>query len=352
MSEDVRVERHGRLGLILLDRPKALNALNLAMAERLDAVLADWAVDESVEAVAIRGLGGRAFCSGGDVRAIGVLPDPAERAALGDRFFRAEYTVNHRIHTFPKPYVALIDGIAMGGGMGLSIHGSHRIVTENSLLAMPETALGLFPDVGASWYLTQCPGRMGRYVGLTGLRLDAADALALGLATHFVPAAVLDALTADLAAADRLGRGEIDRILARHQGQASASALPARQADIDRVFGADSLEAIMAGLAVEPVDWAAEALVAMHRASPTSLAVTFRRLMEAPGQGIAEILRRDYRLARHLVAGPDFAEGVRAILIDKDQAPRWQPAALAELDPGAIDGLLAPLADPAEELTF
>jgi enoyl-CoA hydratase len=350
MSDEVLVETHGRLGLILLDRPKALNALNLAMAEKLDRILADWAGDDRIAAVAIRGLGGRAFCAGGDVRAIGALPDGDQREAVAGRFFRAEYTVNHRIHTFPKPYVALIDGIAMGGGMGLSIHGSHRIVTETSLLAMPETVLGLFPDVGATWYLNRCPGQMGLYLALTGLRLSAADALALGLATHFVPAAMLDALIADLAAADRLAAGDIDRILARHTGTAGDSALPARQAAVDRIFSGAAVDAIMPGLESEPQDWAAEALAVLCRASPTSLAVTFRRLREGRGQSIADIFRVEYRLARRIAAGHDFAEGVRAILIDKDQTPRWQPGRLADLDPEALDRLAAPLTDPAEEL--
>lgn len=340
----------GRLGILVLDRPKALNALSLGMVETLETVLDDWAADRAVEAVLIRSSSERAFCSGGDVRAIGILPDPAAREALGRRFFATEYRVNHRINTMKKPFIALLSGVAMGGGLGLSVHGSHRVASETLRMAMPETVLGLFPDVGGAWFLNRCPGAIGRYLALTGQHIGTADALSAGLATHHVPAARFEALTAALVGAPRLDHATVDAIIAAHAADAGAGSLAARQAEIDRLFSGADLGAVVAAIdhAAPSADWIAEARAVLHHASPTSLRATWRRMLDAPGQDIARVLKDDYRMAVRIVAGPDFPEGVRAIFVDKDRNPRWRPATLDAVAAADIDALLAPL--PGGEL--
>lgn len=314
----------GRLGIITLNRPKALNALSLGMVHALETQLDDWAQNPAVEAVLIKSSSDRAFCSGGDVRAIGVLPDPAARQALGRDFFGTEYRVNHCINMFPKPFIALMSGVAMGGGLGLSVHGSHRVASETLRLAMPETVLGLFPDVGGAWFLNRCPGAIGRYLALTGQHIGTADALAAGLVTHHVPAAEFDALTNDLIAAQRLDAAKVDEIIGRHAASAGPSTLSARAATIDRLFGSDDIEAVMTAVdrAASEAEWIAEAKTALHHASPTSLRATWRRMIDAPRQSIEEILVDDYRMALCIVSGRDFPEGVRAIFVDKDGGDR------------------------------
>lgn len=349
-AEEVLTTVEGRLGVITLNRPKALNALNLAMVEQLDAILATWEADPAIDAVLVRSASERAFCAGGDVRSIGILPDPAERMALGRAFFGTEYRVNSRINAFPKPYVALINGVAMGGGLGLSIHGSHRVVSENLRMAMPETVLGLFPDVGGTWFLSRCPGMIGRYLALIGPQIGAADALTAGLATHHVPYAAFDALAADLAAADRPDHGAVDAIIAAHAIPAEGGALAGRRADIDRLFSGENLETVAAaiGAAASQADWIAEAQAVLSRASPTSLHATWRRMVEGKDQPIERVLSDDFRMGVRMVGGHDFAEGVRAILVDKDQSPHWNPPALAAVADADIDALLAPFDGGAE----
>jgi enoyl-CoA hydratase len=347
---DVQIETRGRLGLITLNRPKALNALSLGMIEVIEAALARWAGDERVGAVLIRGAGDKAFCAGGDVRAIATRGTP-EIEALKRRFFAAEYRLNYHIHTYAKPFLALIDGITLGGGCGLSLHGSHIIATERSALAMPETVLGLFPDVGATWFLNRLQGEMGVYLGLSGVRLKANDLLALGLATHFVPSAAAPALIDDLAASP-LDAASIAALLARHAGDPGPAAVALRRSEVDRLFAGESVEAIAAALAGSGRDWAAEALRTIERASPTSLKITLRQLRGGRGLDLAQMLRIEYRLAVRCTAGHDFPEGVRAILVDKDNAPRWRPDRLDALDAAAVTAYFAPFADPREELEF
>ena len=344
-ASEVETEVQGRLGIITLNRPKALNALNLAMVEQLDTVLAAWAVDPAVDAVLIRSASERAFCAGGDVRSIGILPDPSERMSLGRAFFGTEYRVNWRINTFPKPFIALIGGIAMGGGLGISVHGSHRIVSETLRLAMPETLLGLFPDIGATWFLTRCPGAVGRYLALTGVSIGAADALAAGLATQHVPSSEFAALIAELSSASKLDRALVDAMVARYAAPAEGGLIPERAVEIDRLFGGDDLETVLAqvGSASSTAAWIGEADAALRRASPTSLRVTWRRMVEGRDRSIEQILEDDFRAAVRMVGSHDFAEGVRAILVDKDGAPRWSPTLLAKVTEADAAALLAPL---------
>jgi enoyl-CoA hydratase len=352
LDREVESAVEGRLGIITLHRPKALNALNLAMVEQLDAILSAWERDPDVEAVLIRSAVERAFCAGGDVRSIGILPDADEREALARAFFGTEYRVNHRINRFPKPFIALINGIAMGGGLGLSIHGSHRIVSETVRMAMPETVLGLFPDVGGTWFLHRCPGAVGRYLALIGPQVGAADALAAGLATHHVPMASFAALTADLTAAPTIDEAVVEAVIARHAATPEGGTLAARLDTIDRLFGADDLETLVETVraATTEADWIADAAAVLDRASPTSLKATWRRMTEGAGQSIERVLRDDFRMAVRIVRGHDFVEGVRAILVDKDHAPRWDPAHIADVDDARIDALLAPLDDEDDRL--
>jgi enoyl-CoA hydratase len=352
VHDEILVETRGRLGIVTLNRPKALNALSLGMIRALDRALDHFAADPAIDAVAIRGAGEKAFCAGGDVRALVLTPAGPEKEQLARDFFAEEYRVNHKIHTYAKPFVALIDGVTMGGGVGLSVHGSHRVATERTLFAMPETALGLFPDVGATWFLNRCPGEMGIYLGLAGVRLKAADALALGLATHYVTTDRLEVLVAALAAQARLDHATVDRLLAAASADAGPNVVAGRQAGVDRAFAGESVEAIVRALEAEPAEWAQEALHTLRRASPTSLKTTLRQLRAGRGLDIKEMFRIEYRLAVRSVDGNDFPEGVRAILVDKDNKPNWRPSRLEAVDDAAIDRLFAPFDAPGAELSF
>jgi enoyl-CoA hydratase len=344
---DVVAEVRGGLGLITLNRPKALNALSLEMIRAIEAALAAWAADDLVRAVLIRGAGGKAFCAGGDVRAVAA----SHAVDLGRRFFAEEYRLNFHIHTYRKPFLALIDGITMGGGCGLSLHAAYVIATERTMLAMPETVLGLFPDVGATWFLNRLPGEMGVYLGLSGVRLRADDLAALNLATHVVPSAAAPSLIDALATA-ALDAPAIDAVLARYSEAPGVSAVAARRGEVDRLFAGATIEDIAKALSGAETEWAKEALTVLRRASPTSLKITLRQLRTGRGLGLDEALRIEYRLALRCTIGHDFAEGVRAILVDKDNAPRWQPDRLDALDEISIDAYFAPFPEPSDELVL
>jgi enoyl-CoA hydratase len=329
-NDDILFDIRGRLGLVTLNRPQALNAFTLDMYRRLDPVLRAWDTDPAIGAVAIQGAGDRAFCAGGDIRAIyeagqGTGPDPG----LTRDFFREEYRLIRRVHRYAKPYIALIDGITMGGGAGVALNGRYRVATERTVFAMPENGIGLFPDVGATRFLNACPGRLGRYLGLTGARLGAADALYCGLATHFVPFAQLDGMLAALARGDDFTGFSVDP---------GSPPLKARQAEIDRLFAADTVEAILAGL-----DEATQKSVL--RGSPTSLKIFLRQMDVGRDYDLDAALGLEYRIGQHVMAGHDFYEGVRALIIDRDQNPRWRPAMLAEVDAATVDAYFASLGD-------
>ncbi len=352
-SDEILLDREGGLGVITLNRPKALNALTLGMYRVFDPQLVRWGEDPGIQALLVRGAGERAFCAGGDVRAI---YDAREAKGEGDYksdFFREEYCLIRRVHRFPKPYVALVDGIAMGGGCGVSINGSHRVATERTVFAMPEVHIGLFPDVAASRFLNLCPGRVGLYLALTGLRVRAADALYCGFATHYVPQARVGDLTAALATLDwrpERARDQVDGVLARFAADPGPARLPSLQPAIDRCFGAASVEAIVAALEGEPGGWAQEALAAMARASPLSLKITFRQLQLGRGMSVEQALALEYRMTQHVMAGHDFFEGIRAALVDKDQRPRWQHATLADVTTAEVESHFATLGE--RELRF
>jgi enoyl-CoA hydratase len=319
------------VGRLLLDRPAALNALDLSMVRELSAALLRWRDDPAVGAVVVASSSPKAFCAGGDIRAV------REAVLAGDRgsaraFFTEEYRLNRLIAEYPKPYVALLDGFAMGGGLGVSVHGTARVATERASLAMPETRIGFFPDVGASHFLPRLPGGTGMFLGLTGARITAGAAVECGLATHFVPSSELPALERDLA---RDGGRDVAGVLASHARPAPASELAPHRERIDHCFGAPALEEVLARLEADGGEWAQEVLADLRRASPTSLAVTFGLLRRGARSTLAECLERELRLSGAMSADPDFAEGVRAVLVDKDQAPAWTPA-----DPGRTAGIL------------
>ncbi|HWI25872.1 MAG TPA: enoyl-CoA hydratase/isomerase family protein [Stellaceae bacterium] len=353
VTDEILLDHRSGLGIITLNRPKALNTLSLEMYRIFDPQLVAWGAEPKVEALLVRGAGDRAFCAGGDVRAI---YDARRQQGAGDYkadFFREEYCLIQRVHRFPKPYIALVDGITMGGGCGISINGSHRIATERTVFAMPEVHIGLFPDVGASRFLNLCPGRIGRYLALTGARVRAADALYCGFATHYVPHERLEELTDALAALDwRQGErlSQVEATIARFAGDPGPASLPTLRGEIDRCFGGASVEAIADALAAEPADWARQALAQMERASPLSLKITFHQLELGHGMSIEEALALEYRMTQHVMQGHDFFEGIRALLVDKDNAPRWQHRSLAEVGEAEVAGYFASLGE--RELRF
>ncbi len=342
-TDELLVERRGALGLLTLNRPQALNALTLGMSERMAAQLRAWAEDPAVHAVVIRGAGDRAFCAGGDVRAL--FDARGKDPTYPPRFYSTEYRLNRLIKRYPKPYVALIDGIVMGGGVGVSIHGSHRIATERALFAMPETGIGLFPDVGGTFFLPRCPGELGTYLGLAGARIKAADMLYGGLATAHLPRERIPAFI------ERLAKGEppADAIAAL-EADPGAAPLAAHRATIDRCFKGDRVEAILAALEADGSEFARAAAAELARKSPTSLKVTLRQLREGAKLAFEDCMRLEYRLVLHFMAGGEFFEGVRAVVLEKTGKPDWQPAHLAHVTDAMVASYFAPL--PEGDLTF
>ena len=345
---EILLGRRGALAILTINRPKALNALTLDNYRRIDPALRAWAADPDVGAVVVTGAGDRAFCAGGDVRAVyeagrGVAGDPDFPAV----FFREEYELIRRIHHFPKPYIAIIDGITMGGGAGMSVNGAYRIATERTLFAMPETGIGLFPDVGATRFLNLCPGHVGRYLGLTGARLDAAGALYCGFATHFVESNRIEPVLQEFAVR-RQGAGDfVEACLGRFAIEPPGGTLARLRPAIDRCFAGHTVEAIIEALAAEAAEggefagWAQETREGLLSKSPTSLKITLRQLTVGRGCDLEAALALEYRLTQHVMAAHDFYEGVRAMLIDRDRKPRWRPATLAEIGDAEIDAYFA-----------
>lgn len=338
------------VGHIVLNRPNVLNALAPAQFVELNRKLAAWERDDAIRLVVIEGAGDRAFSAGGDIRAAWdarVRGDDDFTRAI----FREEYRMDRRIHHYTKPYVALMDGIVMGGGAGASVNGRFRIATERTLFAMPETAIGFFPDVGATHFLSRCPGRLGLYLGMTAARLGPADALWAGIATHYVPAAELGALKQALAGA----AGATDPLAATHDVLVKAhrdpgpSPLAACAPAVERCFAAASPAEIIASLRKEEGEWAIQALAALAAHSPTAITASFRQLVAGKTLCFDDAIRQEFRLACSFVAGDEFYEGIRALVVDKDRKPRWNPDSLAEVTTAAIDRLFA---GTGEELGF
>ncbi|PTQ09439.1 enoyl-CoA hydratase [Sphingomonas oleivorans] len=338
MGEDVLTCIEGRVGRIRLNRPKAIHALTFAMCEAMIAALLSWRDDPAVDLVLIDHAAGRGFCAGGDV--VALAKSGAVDGADARAFFHSEYRLNHLLFTYGKPTVAMMDGITMGGGVGISQPCRHRIATERTVFAMPETSIGLFPDVGGGRYLSRLPGRIGHYVALTGARLDGANCFALGLATGFVPSEGIAALKARIieepSAAARI-------IAAAKTTPPPAKILELRE-DIDRLFVSDRYEHVLAALEADGGEWAAEQREILTAKSPQACKVALRELAESRKlHDFADEMRMEYRIAARVVQRPDFAEGVRALLIDKDNGPRWDPPTPDAVSDTLIDGIFAPL---------
>ena len=343
---EVLFERRGRAGLITLNRPHALNALTLGMIRAMHAQLADWTDDAGVERVVIRGAGDRAFCAGGDIRLLrelGLNRDP-EAIAL----FRGEYRLNTLIKRFPKPYVALIDGTVMGGGVGVSIHGSHRVCAEHISFAMPETGIGLFPDVGATYFLPRLPGRLGTYLALTGARLGQSDALWSGVATHAVSRARFDHLMESLAS-----HADVDLAIDEHAVASDPAQITELMPAIDRCFAFPTVEAIIAALQSETGalgPWASRTADVLRSRSPLSLKIALRQMQEGRDASFEECMRIEFRIVNRVLQGKDFYEGVRAVILDKDHRPQWQHASPEAVTDEEVDRYFAPLGSNELEL--
>lgn len=335
-GDDLIVRVEGRVGRVTLNRPKSLNALTYEMASELEAALRRWATDASVAMVMVDAAGDRAFCAGGDIQDLYAC-GRAGGFDYGRRFWADEYRLNAFIAKYPKPYVAVMDGIVMGGGVGISAHGSHRVVTERTVLAMPECSIGLIPDVGASWRLAHAPGHVGDYIGLTGVRLGPGDAIYAGFADQFVRAARLEELKKALA-----GTGD-PAAIADFAEIPPEGALAGHRREIDAAFGRGDVLAVIAALDAEGSEWAGKTLAAIRRGSPLSVACAFeiiRRAREAAG--IEDALAMEYRFASRCMERGDFLEGIRAAVIDKDRKPVWSHARLEDVTGEEVVSMLAP----------
>ena len=336
-SQDIIFSKIGNIGHIRLNRPKALNALSMDMCKALRNQLKQWQVDDQVKAVIIRGAGDRAFCAGGDIRQLYHNGKPKMKASA--EFFHHEYQMNATIFHFDKPYISLLDGITMGGGAGVSMHGSHRVATERLLFAMPETGIGFFPDVGAGFFLTRCPGKVGYYLGLTGDRINAADALQSGLATHVVSserqADLVQALTEADLSTDAFTR--VSQIIDTFVAETDPPQLSNHQRQIADCFAGDSMEDILLRLEEDNSEWSLSVIKTLQSKSPTSLKVTFEQLNRARRMEFDDIMKMEFNIACQFLHTPDFFEGVRAAVIDKDQSPQWRPDRLDKVDKKILD---------------
>lgn len=333
----VLLRRQGRAAHLVLNRPRALNALTHDMVRRIDRALTDWEHDPDVETVVITGAGERGLCAGGDIRAVHDDARDGDGAASA-AFWHDEYRLNARISRYPKPYVAVMDGIVMGGGVGVSAHGSVRIVTGRSRVAMPETGIGFVPDVGGTYLLTRTPGELGTHLALTGTQIGAGDALLCGLADHHLPADALPAFLDDLAVLP------VAEAAARHARPAPPAELPERREWIDSCYAAETVEEIADRLLAHGDPAAKEAAQTLLTRSPTALKVTLASLRRARALGTLEqVLDQEYRVSLAALDSRDLVEGVRAQIIDKDRRPRWSPATLAEVTDADVERFFAPL---------
>ena len=345
MTDELIVRREGVAGFLSLNRPKAIHALTADMDHAMTAALLAWREDAAVQAVIIDHAEGRGFCSGGDIN---LLRNSAltDGGVTGLRFFYEEYQLNHLLFTYDKPVVAFIDGITMGGGVGISQPARFRVATANTRFAMPETGIGLFPDVGGGWFLAHLPGRLGRYLALTGARIDGADTLWAGLATHYLPVESLGEAKARIA-----GGEDVATVLAALAVEPPVAKLTAHAGDIERLFASDRLEEALAALDGEGSEWATATAATIRTKSPQTCKVALRQLAEAEHlPDFAANMVMEYRIASRVLLRPDFAEGVRAVIVDKDNNPKWDPATPEGVTDALIDAIFAPL-PPEQEWT-
>ncbi len=338
-TTDVVCTKQGHAGIIHLNRPKALNALTHEMVQVISPALDAWEHDPEVTRIVIDAEGEKAFCAGGDIRKVTEQGKSGQKAEAV-RFWADEYRLNTKIKTYPKPFIALVDGIVMGGGVGLSLHGHYRIAGDRYLFAMPEVSIGLFPDVGGTYALPRLEGEAGLWLAMTGSRLKRDDAMALGLATHAVASSNMLRLKEDLIAGK-----EVEPTLEHYKTALGPSRFPDLLDVINPLFSAISLNNLLSRLdhAAPQSDFAAECLAIIRKASPTSLAITFKQMRLGRELSFREAMMLEYRIVSRILDGHDFYEGVRAVIIDKDQSPRWNPDRIENLDQNVIDGYFKPL---------
>jgi enoyl-CoA hydratase len=344
MTDDILLKVEGHAGFISLNRPSALHALTLPMVHAMTQALLAWRDDPAVKCVVIDHADGRGFCAGGD---IAFLRNSAmnDGGVSGLKFFHDEYQLNHLLINYPKPVVAFMDGICMGGGVGISQPARFRVATENTKFAMPETGIGLFPDVGGGWYLSRLEGRVGQFLALTGARIAGAGCLALGLATHYLTSDVLAEAKSRIATEDV---ERIDGILGTLSVTPPDSKIVETIVQINRHFASDRLEDILASLEGDESDWAMKELATLRSKSPQTCKVALRQLAESLKlTDFADNMAMEYRIASRVLVRPDFAEGVRAVIVDKDNSPKWDPATAEGVTDALIDAIFAPL--PAQE---
>ena len=342
MSEELLIRREGIAGVISLNRPKAIHALTLGMCQAMTATLAEWADDPDIKVVMIDHAEGRGFCSGGDINLL-------RRSALEDggtagrEFFFDEYRLNHQLFTYEKPVVSFMDGITMGGGVGISQPAKYRVATENTRFAMPETGIGLFPDVGGGWYLSRLDGRVGQFLALTGARLDGSECLWAALASHYLPSETLPEAKQRIAAGHEIGG-----VLAALAVTPPEPRIAAHGVAIRKHFASDELESVLASLEADDGEWAVRELATLRTKSPQACKVALRQLAESARlETFAQNMAMEYRIGSRVLTLPDFAEGVRAVIVDKDNAPQWNPDTPEHVTDEMLDAIFAPL--PAEE---
>ncbi|CAN9497969.1 unnamed protein product [Ophioblennius macclurei] len=348
VEAEVLLEKVGRAGVITMNRPKVLNALNLNMIRQIYPQLKKWETDSETDIVIIKGAGGKAFCAGGDIRKVtdaGKVGDP-----LPQIFFKEEYILNSTIGTYSKPYIAIIDGITMGGGVGLSVHGRFRVATEKTLFAMPETAIGLFPDVGGGHFLPRLRGKLGLFLALTGFRLKGRDVQRAGIATHFVESQKISELEKQLVDLKSPSAEDVSRLLGSFQSQSSLDSekpfvLEEHISDIDRLFSSSSVEGIMQNLKADGSDFAQKQAQSLSKMSPTSLKITFRQQQAGGALSLQDTLVMEYRMSQACMRAKDFYEGVRAVLVDRDHNPKWNPSTLEEVSDQTVDQYFASLGE-------
>ena len=350
MSEaEILFEVKDGLGVMTLNRPKVLNSLSHNIIQEMERMMPQWEKDPAIKAVILRGAGDRAFCAGGDVAGLyrEMRDNPA--GTLRRDFFREEYIVNRRIYRYAKPWISLIDGINMGGGVGLSAHGSHSVASEKFLFAMPETTIGLFPDVGGGYFLTRLPGALGTFLALTSYRLKVADALWAGIVQAHVPSARIDDLQAALGAADLSGpraNEKVDAVIAKFTADPGEATLPGLMPEIDRCFSAETLQEIVAKLRKSNSEFAQKQLAALLKLSPLSMAITLEQLRRCANRSFEDTMTIEYRMSqRCMQKGHDFFEGVRALLIDKDQKPQWNPATIDGVSAAMVEEHFRPVSN-------
>lgn len=335
-DDEILIERHGLLVQVTLNRPAALNALSHNMIQHLLPGLDAWEKDPGVTAILFKGAGGKAFCAGGDIKSTWLN---RAHVAANDHYFYDEYNLNRRLFHYTKPLIALMDGITMGGGYGVAGYCDYKIATENTRWAMPETGIGFFPDIGSTYELSRMPGALGLFLALSGITTNAEDAFYAGVATHYMLADKLPSLIGDLIAG-----GAVASTTARyHQAPVQAGPIQQNLATIERCFAQPGVPDILDALAVADSEWAQSILALLQTRSPLSLCVTFERMKRARAQDFDQLIELDYVIARHFMRGDEFFEGVRAMLIDKDKIPQWQPASVAEVSETAVSRYFEPL---------